>query len=358
MSLTFGPPPPELARELEQVRTRARALAASLGSVNVPLPEDFPKADILAIAVEMAELPEGSAQGSLQALEYVDTRLADIRSLHFPATNAAHPRTVDQPPTLAREEGVDRELSGLIAAVATARRVANRIAAIEPEEIPPEPSVSRQTLSGLAETEIRGKRVFDGLDESRRDFDEVALPASEPAKDFRRTLTDAKVLAGLSRVELAQQNIIPAWLTRFGGWLSDYPTRIEQAGQALAVGVDIAETVHGGWRKLKSKLTDAVYSSLRDFSGELLGLAQRLRKPGKAADPVEPFSISKMRARILGGEPLPEEWTSFIDELDVSNTSLRDVTQLKSLSSLRSLDLSGTQVADLSPQGCSVLCTL
>ncbi len=180
-------------------------------------------------------------------------RLADIRSLHFSAITPAHPPKGDQHPALTREEGLDRDLSGLMVAIATARRVANRIATIEPEEKPPEPSVPREAVPGLAETESKGLRVADELLEARHDFDEVALPASEPADHFRRTLTDVKVVAGLSRVELAQKNIIPAWLRRFGGWLSDYPARLEHAGHALEVGVDIAETVHGGWRRFKKR---------------------------------------------------------------------------------------------------------
>ena len=83
MTLRLGPPPPELARELEQVRAHARALAAYIRSANAPFPEDFPKADILAITAEMAELPDGTAQGCLPSLEYADMRLADIRSLAF-----------------------------------------------------------------------------------------------------------------------------------------------------------------------------------------------------------------------------------------------------------------------------------
>jgi len=215
----LGAPPPELARELEQVRARAQALAAYIRSANVALPEDFPKADILAITAEMAELPDGTAQGCLPSLEYVDMRLADIRSLHFPATAPAHAPKGDHHPALTRDEGLDRDLSGLMVAIATARRVANRNAAIEPEERPPEPSVPRGAVPGLAETESKGLRVGDELLGARHEFDEVALPASEPADHFRRTLTDAKVVAGLSRVELAQRNIIPAWLRRFGGWL-------------------------------------------------------------------------------------------------------------------------------------------
>lgn len=306
MTLTLGPPPPDLARELEQVRARARALAAYMRSANAPFPEDFPKADILAITAEMAELPDGTARGCLPSLEYVDMRLADIRSLHFPAIDPAHAPKGDQHPALTRDEGLDRDLSGLMVAIATARRVANRIAAIEPEEKPPEPSVPREAVPGLAETESRGLRVGDELLQARHDFDEFALPASEPADHFRRTLTDAKIVAGLSRVELAQKNIIPAWLRRFGGWLSDYPARLEHAGQALEVGVDIAETVHGGWRRLKKKLTDATYSSLREFAGELQGLGRRLGERRRATAQVEPFAISKVRSKILAGEAPPD----------------------------------------------------
>ena len=121
MALLVGPPPPELARELEQVRSRARGLSDYLRSANAPLPADFPRADILAIAAEMAELPDGTAQGCLSPLEYTDTRLADIRSLHFSATPEHAPKG-DHAPALAREESFDRALSGLMVAVATARK--------------------------------------------------------------------------------------------------------------------------------------------------------------------------------------------------------------------------------------------
>jgi hypothetical protein len=307
VTLTLGPPPPELARELEQVRARAQLLAAYIGSANAPIPEDFPKADILAITAEMAELPDGTAQGCLPSLEYVDMRLADIRSLHFPAIGPTHAPTSDQHPALTRDEGLDRDLSGLMVAVATARRVANRIAAIEPEEKPPEPSVPREAVPGLAETESKGLRVGDELVEARYEFDEVARPASDSADHFRRSLTDAKVVAGLSRVELAQKDIIPAWLRRFGGWLSDYPARLEHAGYALEIGVDIVETAHGGWRRLKRKLTDAVYSSLREFSDDLQGLGRRLGER-RTTSQVEPFAIGKVKSKVLAGEAPPGEW--------------------------------------------------
>ena len=184
---------------------------------------------------------------------------------------------------------------------------------------------------------------------TRHSFDEVSLPASELAEHFRRTLTDAKIVAGLSRVELAQNNIIPAWLGRFGRWLSDYPARLEHAGQALEVGVDIAETVHGGWRKFKKKLTDAAYSSLREFADELQGLGRRLGERRRTTGQVEPFAISKLRSKILAGEAPPVEWVPFIDELDLSNTSLHELSPVQTLTTLRSLDLSQTQVSDLSP---------
>lgn len=349
LALQPGPPPPELARELEQVRSRARALSDYLRSANAPLPDDFPKADILAIAAEMAELPDGTAQGCLSPLEYADTRLADIRSLHFPVATPSQTSNGHHAPTLARENGLDRHLSGLMVSVATARRVANRIAAVEPEERPPEPSVPRENLSGLADVESQAALLEGELTEARDNFDKAALRGSERADHFRRTLTDAKVATGLSRVELAQKNIIPAWLRRFAGWLSDYPTRLEDTGRALVDGVDIVETVHGGWRKLKKKLTDAVYSSLREFADDLRGLGRRLGERRRTTAPVEPFSISKVRSKILAGEAPHTDWVRFIDELDLSHAALRELAPVQTLTALQSLDLSRTQVSDLSP---------
>jgi hypothetical protein len=285
-------------------------------------------------------VPDGTARGCLPPLEYADVRLADIRSLHFQTTIPAQALGGDHPPALSRDEGLDRDLSGLIVAVATARRVANRIAAAEPEEKVPEPSVSRDRVSGLANVESKGARLEENLTEARHEFDECAARGSEHADQFRRTLTDAKVVVGLSRIELAQKNIIPAWLRRFGGWLSDYPARLEEAGRALEDGVDIAETVHGGWRKLKRRLTDAVYSSLREFSVELQGLGRRLGERQITVGLEESFSLSKLKLKILGGETPPDMWTKFVDELDLSNTQLRDLSPLKGLTALRSLNLS------------------
>ena len=233
--------------------------------------------------------------------------------------------------------------------VATARRVANRIAAVEPEERPPEPSVPRENLSGLADVESQAALLEGELTEARDNFDKAALRGSERADHFRRTLTDAKVATGLSRVELAQKNIIPAWLRRFAGWLSDYPTRLEDTGRALVDGVDIVETVHGGWRKLKKKLTDAVYSSLREFADDLRGLGRRLGERRRTTAPVEPFSISKVRSKILAGEAPHTDWVRFIDELDLSHAALRELAPVQTLTALQSLDLSRTQVSDLSP---------
>lgn len=347
VALLVGPPPPELARELEQVRSRARALADYLRSANAPLPEDFPRADILAIAAEMAELPDGTAQGCLSPLEYADTRLADIRSLHFSTIMALHPLDVDHPPTLTREEGLDRDLSGLMVAVATARRVANRIAALEPEERPPEQSVHRETLPGLVGAGSKGTRLEQDLTEVREDFDKVARPNSERADHFRRTLTDARVIAGLSRVELAQENIIPAWLKRFGGWLSDYPMRLEGAGRALEVSVDVVETIHGGWRKYSRRLTDAWYSSIREFAADLEGLGRRLGEPRQTtAVPLEEFAVGKIRSKILAGQAPP---ATALRKLDLSETRVTDLSPLKSLTALENLNLRDTEVADVTP---------
>jgi len=346
VSLTFGPPPPELARELERVRARAQALADVVNSINV-LPEDFPKSDLQAITAQLAELPEGTGQGCLRALDYADTRLSEIRSQHISPDPTAAPPAGESPPPLARDEGVDRELGGLIADVATARRVAYRLAAAEPEERAPEPSVSRQSLPGLEQAEAKGKRAAAELAGARASFDAGAPSPSEPAQEFRRNLVDAQVVVGLSRVELAQRKIIPDWLRRFGGWISDTPARLDEAARVLESGTDIVRTFHGGWRKFRSNLTDAVYKTLDELAPELKRLAERERGRRNAAKSAEPFSIIKTREKILAGERIPEEWAPSADMLDFSREQLRDLAPLSKLTSLRRLDLSYTQVADL-----------
>ena len=70
----------------------------------------------------------------------------------------------------------------------------------------------------------------------------------------------------------------------------------------LEVGVDVVETVHGGWRKCSRRPhRRVVYASIREFAGELEGLGRRLgeRRRGTAV-PVEAFAVGKVRLQDIG----------------------------------------------------------
>ncbi|WP_439551016.1 leucine-rich repeat domain-containing protein, partial [Falsiroseomonas sp.] len=63
----------------------------------------------------------------------------------------------------------------------------------------------------------------------------------------------------------------------------------------------------------------------------------------------EGFDLEAVKRLVLASEAPPAEWRPFIVELDLSQTQIADLSPLSGLSSLKSLDLRGTQVADVSP---------
>jgi hypothetical protein len=65
-------------RELHEVASDAVVLADELAKAN-RLPSDFPAAQLLELLTELQKLPDGTAEGCRQPLEYARTRLPAIR---------------------------------------------------------------------------------------------------------------------------------------------------------------------------------------------------------------------------------------------------------------------------------------
>src|SRR5205085_6578538 len=83
MALDYTGPDEGLARELREVARDANALIEALiRKINVPLPLDFPKDQLIEIAESLAGLPAGTAEGSRAPLEYARNRLPAIRRAH------------------------------------------------------------------------------------------------------------------------------------------------------------------------------------------------------------------------------------------------------------------------------------
>ncbi|WP_092960999.1 leucine-rich repeat domain-containing protein [Falsiroseomonas stagni] len=71
--------------------------------------------------------------------------------------------------------------------------------------------------------------------------------------------------------------------------------------------------------------------------------------PAKEGPPPDDFDLDEVKRLVLASEAPPAAWVPFIVELDLSGTQIADLSPLSGLSSLQSLDLMGTQVADVSP---------
>ena len=77
-ALHHSKPPESLLRELNEVATDAAGLADELRRAQ-NLPADFPAAELLEVMVQLQALPNGTAEGCRQPLEYARARLPAIR---------------------------------------------------------------------------------------------------------------------------------------------------------------------------------------------------------------------------------------------------------------------------------------
>ena len=79
------------------------------------------------------------------------------------------------------------------------------------------------------------------------------------------------------------------------------------------------------------------------------GQRPRLPFPKAAGDLGSEYDGDVVKALILDGKSPPRAWMPFVTKLDLSETSLTDLSPLKGLSLLKELSVRGTSVNDLSP---------
>jgi hypothetical protein len=194
-------------RELREVARDAIALTEPLTKpLNFALPPDFPKDQLVEICRSLAQLPDGTAEGSRPALEYARNRLPAIRRAHVVSEELDVSRG-DVPPPVLRGSLIDHRLTSLIASVTTALDEYRRLAAEEPaEESKPEAAVApfgEVTSDAVAKSaQLEGK-----LAEARATVEETTNPTSRRADNLRREINDAVSLNRLARVELQMKKI-------------------------------------------------------------------------------------------------------------------------------------------------------
>lgn len=110
MPLLYSKAEQELQQELEAVARDAGALLEHLRTSNQPLPPDFPAEQLQDIASTLTTLPDGTAEGCREPLEYARNRLPAIRRehMHLKETQPRAGKNIDLPPDVERGQTLNR----------------------------------------------------------------------------------------------------------------------------------------------------------------------------------------------------------------------------------------------------------
>jgi hypothetical protein len=105
-------------RELREVKSDASALATALATAQ-HVPSDFPAGQLQGLLVELQSLPDGTAEGCRQSLEYARARLPAIRRQFIKTEEESRqsPADEDAPPPLIRGMAIDARIGALVNSV-------------------------------------------------------------------------------------------------------------------------------------------------------------------------------------------------------------------------------------------------
>jgi hypothetical protein len=249
MPLQHTSPTPTLATELDEVASNAQELIEVLRrGLNVPLPGEFPRDQLIDICATLVQLPEGTAEGCRAPLEYARKRLPSIRREHIVTDRA---RGGEDAPLLVRGARLDQKLATLISSVSTALDAYGRLAADETgADFKPEAGIkaSKTTIDDV----VASSRDLDvGLGNAQRTVKEVAQPGSTQADNLQRQLQDARGLTQLTSAEVRMPRVVPGWLRSTVDALKSYPDLIRRTMSGLQTGADIAEVWVDRWHEFK-----------------------------------------------------------------------------------------------------------
>src|SRR5712671_3460006 len=278
MPLNHGPPDDGFMRELREVARDALALNEVLTKpLNCDLPSDFPKKQLVDICRSLAQLPDGTAEGSRAALEYARNRLPAIRRAHV-LSEELDVSKGDLPPPVLRGALIDQRLRDLIASVTTALDEYRRLAAEEPaEESKPEAPV---TPSAELTTEAIAKstQLESTLTAAKTTVAATTKADSRPAEELKRQLNDALTLNRLARVELWMPTIFVNWYRRTVNALKDYPRLIRTAAARLRDDADIIRMGVERWHDFKRNSAIHLFDEFKKTCDTLEAVGVRLEQ--------------------------------------------------------------------------------
>ena len=278
-----------LARELLDVARDSDLLLEFLRAPNA-VPESFPTTQVEEICRSLSDLPEGTAEGCRAPLEYARVRLPAIRREHIIGEDQApEPGNEDEAPPLIRGMGLDRLFRDLIASVTTTLDE-YRLQASEhfDDTVGPELAVGAHDVAGVRSAMDKSRAVEEQLHTAAETIRETTVAESSRADQLRRTVKDAENVNRLARAELGMKTVVLRWFRATVESLKDYPGLIRRCGDAIVVGVDVAQPLNQRWSDFWSNLANFALNELRECGYALQQVGddlERRRTPSKAHEP-------------------------------------------------------------------------
>jgi hypothetical protein len=366
--LIYTTPPPSLMIELREVAADARALANALVKFKQSLSSDFPVEQLQELLDELQSLPDGTAEGCRQPLEYVRVRLPAIRRRFIQTEEQSRqPReNKDQRPPPTRGMAIDQHIGVLLSSVATALDEYRELASVDvhdPADGAPSREIdatSRDAIQAMAASEGAEKRLSLGVEQ----VEKIAEATSATADSLKRQMRDARGLLRIARIELRMPGFVPRWYRNTIDIVRDYPKLLQKTARAIRIGVDVARPLADAWSHFEHGFKHLVLDSIEHAAMGLEAVGKKWAAdrdnvkvpPAKAAveldAPPPGFSISKIHQMIISGQAPPPSWRPWIKQLNFLEPDLRglkDLAPIAGLTALQTLSLTGTQVGDLAP---------
>jgi hypothetical protein len=343
MPLEHSSPAPTLAAELDEVARDAQGLMEVLQrGLNIPLPNEFPREQLIDICSILVLLPRGTAEGCREPLEYARRRLPSIRREHVSTDSILRDEAA---PLLVRGARFDQKLATLISSVSTALDAYGRLAADETgPDFKPEAGIKPSSKATVEDVVTRARELDAGLGAAQKTVGEVSQPGSAQVDRLQRQLQDARGLNQLTSAEVRMPRVVAGWLRSTVSALKNYPEIIRRTASGLQLGADVAEVWFDRWHDFKHEGIKFLFEQFRkatkagERTAEILERQQR-GPSASAQQPSEPEpepdeDIGVAQNAVRRREQLQSDVRQSVEELEKAEEFIRLHSQINDLSPL------------------------
>ncbi len=362
MPLKYEKPSESLLSELKEVKADALNLVEALQSENRPLPNTFPRKQLISYAEVMSELVDGTAEGCREPLIFARNELTRIRRKNILNTDQADEADsnlgYDAPPPIRRGDNLDRALRTLISSVSTALDEYRAQASEEPEnDLVEEPSTDIPDNADIKSAKEQSEELENELDEAIEAFPDSL---SENEETFARVLEDTHSQNKLVRTVLIGPKYVKRWASSLITELRRKPKIIRDSHDLLSLGATSALFLSAFNPKLMA--ITAILGTLartltvierRYLNGETSGNgnddnAEENETPPHITPSDEKAAVIQAK-RLLGqSKPVPDEIAHKVREINLYNVRFQDTKLLANFIWLHELHVHRKNIVDWS----------